>query len=45
MLDRPGRTWAMLPAVALLLACGDAPYEPTPERLLGEFAAAPGQVH
>lgn len=29
-------------ALALLLACGDSPYEPTPARLIGEFTGQAG---
>lgn len=29
-------------ALALLLACGDSPYQPTPEALVGEFSGTAG---
>ena len=31
-----------LAALALLLACGDSPYQPTPEALVGEFSGTAG---
>jgi len=34
--------WATLLGLTLLLACGDAAYEPTPARLLGEFSGRAG---
>ena len=42
MRDPRGRTRAGLLGAALLLACGDALYEPAPERLLGEFSGRGG---
>ncbi|HET6798445.1 MAG TPA: hypothetical protein VFH40_14895 [Gemmatimonadales bacterium] len=36
-----GQSWAAVIG-ALLLACGDTPYEPTPARLLGEFSGQAG---
>jgi hypothetical protein len=35
-------SWTGVLSSMLLLACGDAPYEPTPERLLGEFSGRAG---
>jgi len=35
--------WGPLLALALLGACGDAPYEPTPVRLVGEFSGRAGE--
>lgn len=38
-----GYSWSMLLALTLLGACGDPPYSPTPERLLGEFHGNAGE--
>ena len=37
-----GETWSTLLVGGLLLACGDTPYTPTPEQLLGEFSGRAG---
>ncbi len=43
MMKRSLQSWSRLVAVALLLACSDTPYEPTPEHLIGEFSGRAGQ--
>jgi hypothetical protein len=35
--------WGTLLALAVLVACGDSPYEPTLARLVGEFSGRAGQ--
>lgn len=42
MSEYRGLSWSTLLAFALLGACSDAPYEPTPERLIGEFSGLSG---
>jgi hypothetical protein len=37
------KAWSRLCALALLLACSDTPYEPTPGHLIGEFSGRAGQ--
>ncbi|HET6577633.1 MAG TPA: hypothetical protein VFG66_04885 [Gemmatimonadales bacterium] len=38
MSKQQGLSWTTFLAVALLGACGEAPYEPTPEHLIGAFS-------
>ena len=42
MLTWRGEAWSALLIGGLLLACGDSAYEPTPERLIGEFSGRAG---
>jgi hypothetical protein len=42
MMKRGSSLWNAI-FMVLLLACGDSPYEPTPEHLLGEFSGRAGQ--
>jgi hypothetical protein len=42
MLLRTAASWRGLLVATLLAACSDTPYEPTPERLLGEFSGQAG---
>jgi hypothetical protein len=42
MLLRTAVSWRGLLVATLLAACSDTPYEPTPERLLGEFSGQAG---
>jgi hypothetical protein len=43
MMEHGSRCWRGFFALALLLACSDSPYEPTPGRLIGEFSGRAGQ--
>jgi hypothetical protein len=38
-----GTVWSTLLLTVLLVACGDAPYEPTPAHLVGEFSGQAGE--
>jgi hypothetical protein len=42
-MEHGSRSWSALSALAILLACGDSTYEPTPGHLVGEFSGRAGQ--
>ena len=43
MSERRAASGSTLLALVLLVACGDAAYEPTPARLIGEFNGRAGE--
>lgn len=43
MSEHGGVPWGTVLALALLVSCGDPPYEPTPGRLVGEFSGRAGE--